>query len=93
MKILIDGQKQQTSADYISQNIFIHYHEGHPWDSEQFYFVDIGEIVPAWITSQEKNELEKLKTFDEIEKFVEKIDLKPILTEDLLKWQQDKDLV
>lgn len=88
MKISVEGQKQQTSADFLSQNVFLHYDEGRPWNSEKFCFVEIGGLVPAWITIQEKNDLEELKTIDEFEKFIEKIGLEPIFSEDLLKWQQ-----
>jgi hypothetical protein len=87
MKMRINGKEQLLATIFISSNVHESYLRGEKWDSEQFCEVEIGGVLPAWITMNENVVLETLKTFEEAEQFATELNLRPILVEDFNKWK------
>lgn len=89
MKALIDGEEQEIPTEFVSLEIFYAIQENNKWISERYCLVEIGDLFPAWITSEEQVTLREMETLDEIEEFVKGICLKPVSAEDFRRWQQN----
>ena len=86
--IEVDGKRYQASPIFVSQEIYEAYLQVQPWNPELYLFVEIGDLLPAWITAKENEELVHLSTLDEIELFVDQINLKPLMSEKIHAWQR-----
>jgi hypothetical protein len=87
MKAVIDGQERLLAASYVSYAVYDAYHNNRSWNSEQFHEVELGGVLPVWITTSEKEKLDRLSTFEEVETFAEQLDLKVLEAKEFEAWR------
>lgn len=85
---IINGERRFVSIPFVSQAIYDAYQQGQPWDAAMYLSVEIGDVLPAWITAEENGRLAKLTTLDEFEAFTEEVGLRPIEGDLFAAWQQ-----
>jgi hypothetical protein len=87
MKILVDGEEKLLAASYVSYAVYDAYRNNRSWNSEQFHEVELGGVLPAWVTSSEKEKLDQLNTFEEFETFAEHLNLKVLEAKEFEAWK------
>ncbi len=86
--VINNGQQVYEGEEFVSTSVYNAYIGDKSWDSENYVWVELGSIFPAWITQSEKEELSKFTDLDEISRFAINLNLLAIPKDDFDKWKQ-----
>ncbi|MCA9971845.1 MAG: hypothetical protein KC425_16590 [Anaerolineales bacterium] len=87
---IVNQVQRRISVLFVSQAIFEACQAARPWDTDRYLFVEIGDLLPAWVTADEQARLVQLTTFDQFGQFTDEIGLRPIASDDFLAWRDGK---
>ncbi|MCA9971844.1 MAG: hypothetical protein KC425_16585 [Anaerolineales bacterium] len=90
--MIIGGQQRELPTRFVSQAVYDACSLAQPWDPQRYQFVEIGDVLPAWVTADEQTRLQPLTTLAELEQFVDDVGLRPILDGDFYAWQRGERL-
>lgn len=86
--MIVDGERKTVPTLFVSQAVYAAcYEERRPWSSDQYLFVEIAGLLPAWITNVEKVRLDELTTDEAFQAFTAELRLCPMRAEDFRAWQ------
>lgn len=88
--MIVNGVKQDVPTLFVSQAIYDACWYARPWSPERYHLVEMGNLLSAWITWEEKTRLLQLTTMGQLETFIGDVGLRPILRADFEAWQQGK---
>ena len=86
--VIVDGERRYLPTYFVSQAVYNACYQGQPWDPEQYLFVEIDDLLPAYITAEESVRMAELSAADEFVAFADEIGLRPMPGEEFDAWQR-----